>query len=126
MTSATPAGACAEDVLERFNAAWNRHDLAAAIALTSTTCVFDAASPAPDGQLCIGHAELEVAWKPLFDDPAGTLTIEESFTAAGSFATGTRVIQRWRYDSSDGQCRGVDIITVQDGLITEKLAYVKA
>lgn len=126
MTSATPAGACAEDVLERFNAAWNRHDLAAAIALTSVNCVFDAASPAPGGQLCIGHAELEAAWKPMFDDPAGVLTVEETFTTGESFTTGTRVVQRWRYDCSAGHRRGMDIVTVRDGLITELLSYIKA
>ena len=34
------------EVVGRFNAAWNAHDLAAAIALTSEDCVFEATSPA--------------------------------------------------------------------------------
>jgi hypothetical protein len=125
MTHATPAGASAEEILNKFNAAWNRHDLPAALAMTSTNCVFEATGPAPAGDRNVGHAEMEVAWKPIFDDPDTLFTVEESFTAAESFMTGTRVVQRWRYDWGDGYVRGVDIITVHDGLITEKLSYVK-
>jgi ketosteroid isomerase-like protein len=125
MTHVTPAGASAEYVLRRFNAARNRHDLAAAIALTSTNCVFESSGPAPGGARSVGHAELEAAWKPLFDEPSGQYTVEESFTAAESFTAGTRVVQRWTRDWDGGQSRGVDISTVRDGLITEILAYRK-
>jgi hypothetical protein len=126
MTHATPAGASAEAILDRFIAAWNRHDLAAALAMTSTNCVFEAAVPLPGGERCIGHTELEAAWKPIFDDPSSQLTVEDSFTTGESFVAGTRVVQRWRFDWAEGQVRGVDLLTVRDGLITEKLAYVKA
>ncbi len=110
-----PAG----DVVGRFNAAWNDHDLAAALALTSPDCVFESTSPAPDGQHCVGHAEISAAWKPIFDDVASHFTVEDSFTA------GSRVVQRWRYDWDGGHVRGIDVITVRDGKVTEKLAYVK-
>ncbi len=126
MTNHTPAGASAEAVLDRFTKALNRHDLTAAIALTSSNCVFEATSPAPDGERSVGHTELEAAWKAVFDDPSGHVTIEESFTASESFMTGTRVVQRWRYEWDGGQVRGVELVTVKEGLITEKLAYVKA
>jgi hypothetical protein len=125
MTHVTPAGASAEDVLDRFTAAVNRHDLPAALALTSNNCVFEATGPAPAGERSIGHTELEVAWKRVFDDLSGHVTIEESFTAGESFMAGTRVVRRWRYDWSGGYVRGVELATVRDGLIIEKLAYVK-
>ena len=125
MTYATPAGASAQAILDRFTDAWNRHDLAAALAMTSTNCVFEATGPRPGGERSVGHTELEAAWKPVFDEPSGHLTIEESFTASESFMAGTRVVQRWRFDWVKGQTRGVDLLTVRDGLITEKLAYVK-
>ena len=51
----------------RLNAAWNDHDLAAALALTSDDCVFEATSPAPDGQRYAGHAAITAAWKPIFE-----------------------------------------------------------
>jgi hypothetical protein len=125
MTHTTPAGASAERVLQRFDAAWNRHDLAAAIALTSTNCVFESSRPLRGGERCVGHAELEAAWKPLFDDPSSRCSIEETFTAGESFTSGTRVVRRWTRDWAGGRCRGMDIITVRDGLITQILAYRK-
>jgi ketosteroid isomerase-like protein len=111
--------ASATEVVARFNAAWNAHDLAAALALTSEDCVFESTSPAPDGERCVGRSTLAAAWKPIFGDTASRFTVEESFTA------GPRVVQRWRYDWAGGHVRGIDVFTVADGLVTEKLAYVK-
>ena len=125
MTHSTPAGASAEAVLDRFTEALNRHDLPAALALTSSNCVFEATWPAPDGERSVGRTELEAAWKAIFADPSSHFTVEESFTAGESFMTGTRVVQRWRYDWDGGYVRGVELVTVREGLITEKLAYVK-
>ena len=109
----------ADDVVGRFNAAWNDHDLDAAVALTSADCVFEATSPAPDGQRHVGHEAIRAAWEPIFDDVASRFTVEDSFTA------GQRVVQRWRYDWVGGHVRGIDVITFSDGKVTEKLAYVK-
>jgi ketosteroid isomerase-like protein len=109
----------AATIVREFNAAWLDHDLAAALALTSDDCVFEATSPAPDGQRHVGHAAITAAWKPIFDDATSRFTVEDSFTA------GNRVVQRWRYDWHDGHVRGIDVFTVQNGKITEKAAYVK-
>ena len=117
-----PASSPAEQVaavVDRFNAAWNAHDLAAAIALTSEDCVFEATFPGPDGERSTGHAAVRAAWKPIFDDERSHFTVEESFVA------GDRLVQRWRFDWGDGHVRGIDLITVRNGLVTEKLAYVK-
>jgi hypothetical protein len=35
------------------------------------------------------------------------------------------VVARWRYEWGDGHVRGVDVFRVRDGLVAEKLAYVK-
>ena len=109
----------AADVVGRFNAAWSAHDLGAVLALTSEDCVFEATSPAPDGERHVGRAALRAAWKPIFDDVASRFTVEDSFTA------GSRVVQRWRYDWAGGHVRGIDVFSVQNGQVTEKLAYVK-
>ncbi len=117
-----PASSPAEQVaavVDRFNAAWNAHDLSAAIALTSEDCVFEATFPGPDGEHSTGHAAIRAAWKPIFDDERSHFTVEESFVA------GDRLVQRWRFDWGDGHVRGIDLITVRNGLVTEKLAYVK-
>jgi ketosteroid isomerase-like protein len=103
----------------RFNAAGNDHDRAAARALTSADGVVESTSPAPDGQRCVGQEAIRAAWKPIFDNVASHFTVEDSFTA------GPRVVQRWRYDWDGGHVRGIDVITVENGRVTEKLAYVK-
>jgi hypothetical protein len=107
-----------EEVVRRFNAAWGAHDLAAALALISDDCVFESTSP-PDGQRYAGLAAIRAAWQPIFDDQASHFTVEDSFAA------GSHVVQRWRYDWDGGHIRGVDIFAVRDGLVTEKIAYVK-
>lgn len=114
------AGAeAAGEVVDRFNAAWNGHDLDAALEMVSDDCVFESTSPPPDGERCTGKAAIRAAWKPIFDDTASHFTTEDSFAA------GPRVAVRWRYDWAGGHVRGVDVFTVRDGKVTEKLAYVK-
>ena len=108
----------AEDVVNRFNAAWGAHDLAAALALISEDCVFESTSP-PDGQRYVGPAAISVAWQPIFADTASSFTVEDSFAA------GAHVVQRWRYDWDGGHVRGIDLFTVRNGLVAEKIAYVK-
>ena len=112
--AATPAA-----VVEEFNKAWNDHDLSAALALISEDCVFESTAPAPDGERAVGKAAIRAAWAPIFADANARFTVEEFFSA------GPRLVQRWRYDWSGGHIRGVDVIAVRDGLVTEKLAYVK-
>jgi hypothetical protein len=107
-----------EDVVNRFNAAWGAHDLTAALALITDDCVFESTSP-PDGERHVGRVAIAPAWKPIFDDAASRFTVEDSFGA------GPHVVQRWRYDWDGGHIRGIDIFTVRDGLVAEKLAYVK-
>jgi hypothetical protein len=108
----------AGDVVNRFNAAWGAHDLAATIALISDDCVFESTAP-PDGQRYVGPTAISAAWQPIFDDTASRFTVEDSFTA------GAHVVQRWRYDWDGGHVRGVDLFTVRNGLVAEKIAYVK-
>ena len=118
-TASQPRLDDAATVVRQFNAAWSDRDLAAALALTRDDCVFEATSPAPDGQRHVGHAAISAAWKPIFDDVTSRFTVEDSFTADD------HVVQRWRYDWGDGHVHGIDVFTVKDGKVTEKIAYVK-
>lgn len=117
---ADPAAITAEAtaVVARFNIAWAAHDLAASLALTSDDCVFESTSP-PDGERCSGPDAIRAAWQPIFDDHASVFTVEDTF------ASGSHVVQRWRYEWAGGHVRGVDLFTIRDGKIAEKLAYVK-
>jgi steroid delta-isomerase-like uncharacterized protein len=111
-------------VLE-FNEAFNRHDVAAMMQLMSEDCVFENTSPAPDGELYRGKAAVTRFWQDFFrESPQAQIEIEEIF------GFGNRCIMRWRYDWVDltgekGHIRGIDLFQVKDGLISEKLSYVK-
>jgi hypothetical protein len=81
--------------------------------------VFESTGPPPDGGRYKGADELRAAWRPVVDNPASRFEFEEIVE------TGDRIVQRWRYDWGDGWIRGIDLIRVRDGLIAEKLSYVK-
>ena len=108
-----------QTVIDAFNRAWNDHDLDAAIALTSPDCVFESTGPAPDGERAVGADELRRIWGPIFADANARFETEELLVL------GDDVVQRWRYDWGDGHVRGIDVMTVRDGLVTRKLSYVK-
>jgi limonene-1,2-epoxide hydrolase len=108
-----------------FNEAFNRYDVSAMLQLMSDDCVFENTAPAPDGTLISGKESLAQFWQSFFSSsPQARIQIEEIF------GLGNRCIMRWRYDwgnegSEKGHVRGVDIFQVRDGLIIEKLSYVK-
>jgi ketosteroid isomerase-like protein len=106
-------------LMDAFNAAWNAHDLQAAIDLCTEDVVFESTSPAPDGRRIAGRDAVREEWRPIFEQGGGRFEFEEIFAA------GDRLVQRWRYDWGDGHIRGVDVIAVRNGLIAEKLSYVK-
>ena len=111
-------------VLE-FNEAFNRHDVAGMMKLMSDDCIFENTSPAPDGTVYSGKEAVTQFWQDFFrESPQAHIEIEEIF------GMGMRCIMRWKYDWIDaagqkGHVRGVDIFLVKDGLIAEKLSYVK-
>ncbi len=109
----------AQSVVEAFGAAWGIHDLDATLELVTDDCIFESTGPAPDGVRYQGRDAVREVWRPIFDDPTATFEAEETFAA------GDRVIQRWRYTWANGHIRGVDVFRVRDGLVAEKLSYVK-
>ncbi len=105
--------------VERFNEAFGAQDLDAIMATMTPDCVFEDTSP-PEGGRHVGTDAVRAAWAALFTgSPDGVFSTEETIEA------GDRVVVRWRYDWGSGHVRGVDVFTVQDGLVAEKLAYVK-
>jgi ketosteroid isomerase-like protein len=107
------------ELIDRFNAAWGAHDLDAAMALCTDDVLFDSTGPAPDGASARGPAEVRAAWAPIFADAKAHFETEEAFAA------GDRFVQLWRYDWGDGHVRGVDVFSVRDGKVAQKLSYVK-
>jgi ketosteroid isomerase-like protein len=105
--------------VERFNRAFDAKDVDAIMAAMTPDCVFEDTT-APDGRRHVGAAQVRVAWETLFaSSPDARFTVEDALHA------GDRVVQRWHYAYTGGHIRGVDLFTVRDGLVAEKLAYVK-
>jgi predicted SnoaL-like aldol condensation-catalyzing enzyme len=104
----------------QFNEALNRHDVAGMMQLMTDDCLFENTDPAPDGSVYKGKEEVTRFWQDFFrDSPNAHIEIEEIFSA------GLRCVMRWRYEWGAGHVRGVDIYRLKDGLICEKLSYVK-
>lgn len=110
--------------VERFNDAFNRHDVDGIMRCMTEDCVFENTRPAPDGTRISGHAAVRAFWEQFFArSPHARFDTEELIAA------GDRCVVRWRYswvrDDVPGHVRGVDIFRVRDGKVAEKLSYVK-
>jgi len=110
--------------VEKFNAAFNRHDVDAVMDAMTEDCVFENTSPTPDGTRIEGAAAVRAYWQKFFAaNPDALFETEEIF------ATADRCVVRWTYRKTKAgkpwHLRGVDIFKVKDGKVSEKLAYVK-
>jgi ketosteroid isomerase-like protein len=122
-----PAAALAtRRAVERFNAAFNRRDVDAVMALSTEDTVLETTLPKPDGQRFVGHAAVRQYWARFFaETPAARFEAEEIV------ATGDRCVVRWRFhwgeDRPDAPAhvRGVDLFRIRAGRVSEKLVYVK-
>ena len=103
-----------------FNEAFNRHNVAGMMSLMSEDCLFENTDPAPDGTVYKGKEAVSQFWQDFFrESPSAHIEIEEIF------GLGFHVVMRWNYSWGDGHVRGVDVFKLKDGLISEKLSYVK-
>lgn len=111
--------------VQRFNDAFFSHDIEAVMAAVTDDCVFENTNPAPDGTRYEGREAVRAAFAEFFrSSPEAQFTIEEMV------ALGERCVVRWLYrwqgeDGGAGHVRGIDLFRVRNGLIAEKLSYVK-
>ena len=107
-------------VVIEFNEAFNRHDVAGMMQLMSDDCVFENTDPAPDGTVYSEKEAVTQFWQDFFRaSPQAHIEIEEIF------GLGFHCVMRWKYTWGNGHVRGVDVFKLKDGLICEKLSYVK-
>jgi ketosteroid isomerase-like protein len=111
-------------IIDRFNEAFNRHDVDAVMSAMTQDCVFDSTRPPPDGERIVGQAAVRKFWEAFFArSPQANFETEEMVVA------GDRAVVRWVYhwarEGVRGHVRGVDVFRVRDGLVAEKLSYVK-
>lgn len=108
-----------------FNEALNAGDVEAMLRWMAEDSIFENTYPAPDGTRYAGKAAVRAFWEEFFrTSRRPRLEFEDLF------ACGDRCILRWVYhwlneDGTPGHVRGVDVYRVRDGLILEKLSYVK-
>lgn len=108
-----------------FNDALNARDVDDMMRLMSEDCVFENTAPPPDGARYEGQAAARAFWEQFFASAREThIEIEEIFSV------GDRCVMRWVYHWTDAagaaeHIRGIDLYTLRDGLIAEKLSYVK-
>ena len=113
-------------IILEFNEAFNRHNVTGMMQLMSDDCVFENTDPAPDGTVYSGKEAVTQFWLNFFrESPHAHIDIEEVFGLGNH-----RCVMRWKYNWVDaagqkGHVRGVDIFQVKEGLISEKLSYVK-
>ena len=110
-------------IMQRFNQAFMQHDGSLLDGLIAEDCVMESVEPAPDGTRYVGRAACLEFWQKLANNRDG------AFTAEDITAIDERAIIRWRYRFGPGlskSVRGVNVMRVRDGLITEALGYVKS
>jgi steroid delta-isomerase-like uncharacterized protein len=123
-----PAGAdaAAAGLLERFAAAWNRHDLDALMSMMTDDCVFDAsAGPEVNGQRSEGRAAVRVAYAAVFEAFPDAHWANPRHVIAGD-----RGVSEWTFTGTnrDGkrvEVTGCDLFTLRDGRIAVKNSYRK-
>ena len=110
--------------VDRFNQAFNDHDVDAVMAAMTDDCVFENTSP-PNGHRYEGQAQVRAAWEEFF-----AASPDAHFEGEDVIVAGDRCIVQWIYtwtndDGTTNSLRGVDVLRVRDGKVAEKFAYVK-
>ena len=108
--------------IERFNEAFNRHELDAVLKLMTDDIVFENSSG--------GRFEGQVAVRGVLSR-AFELMALGWFNTEEMFAYEDRCVVRWVYtfnreDPTRGNVRGVDLFRVRNTKVAEKLSYVKS
>lgn len=124
MTEDNSASKLTLATVERFNAAFNKHDVDAVMNEMTEDCIFENTSPSPDGTRVEGATAVRAYWEKFFKNNPDAF-----FEAEDTFAAGDRCVVRWIYrktkDGKPWHLRGVDVFKVRNGKVAEKLAYVK-
>jgi hypothetical protein len=112
-----------EALTARFLDAWARHDLDAAIACMAEESRYDEFN----GTVWEGKAAVREGFLPQFRGDYGDIQFleEDTFYDAERGRVLVRWVCRFEWKGTIRRWRGLDILHVRDGLITEKLTYAK-
>jgi len=117
--STPDAAAELEQTIERYNAAWNAHDLDAIVALHAAGMVFEnhTAGERVEGEAVREHiGRIFANWPDL------------TFTGRRLYARDGLVVSEWTAQATDGEGRrlewdGIDVFPFENGLILRKDVY---
>ena len=114
------------ELLERFAAAWNRHDVDTLMSMMTDDCVFEASTgPDVNGQRSEGQSAVRAAYTEVFDAYPDT-----HWANARHFIAGNRGVSEWTFTGTqqDGtriEVTGCDLFAFRDGQIAIKNSYRK-
>jgi steroid delta-isomerase-like uncharacterized protein len=108
--------------IERFNDAFNQHDVDSLTKLMTDDVVFENTGD----QRFEGQEAICAFFRRFFET-----TPMAWFDTEDMFAAGDRCVVRWTLsfnteEPERGRVRGVDVFRVRDGRVTEKFSYVKS
>ena len=109
----------------QFYEAFKGHDVAGMGQWLSDDCLLETSEPAPDGRVVLGKEAVMRYWQDLLrESPEVQIEIEDIF------GMGMRVVARRRMTwveapGAQKSVRGVDILRIKNGLISEILVYQK-
>lgn len=107
-------------IVRTFNEAINHREIDAVMALMTDDCIFENTFPAPDGTRHVGAPDVRRALGEFLASSPNAHFEEEELIVSED-----RCVVRWKYSWGEGHVRGVDVMRVRDGKVSEKLSYVK-
>lgn len=110
------------EVIERFNAAFLRHEPALLDELVAEDCVLENTTPAPLGARHVGRAACLALWRGIAQNSDAHFELED-VRVEGEHA---QICWRYFWGTGDADSvRGVNLMRVRDGQIVEGRGYVK-
>lgn len=114
------------ELLEKFAAGWNAHDIEMLLdCMTDDGIFYGSAGSDPDGTKTMGKEELRVSYAALW-----ATFPDARWNDVNHFISGDRAVTEWRFTGtrSDGQkvdVRGCDVFVIRDGRIAVKDTFRK-
>jgi hypothetical protein len=109
-------------VIEQFNQAFLQHDPRLLENIIAPECVMEGAMPPPDGLRIEGYEACYAFWEEMIKAPHTQFRPEEIQIM------GSRATIQWRFywgEQLESTIRGVTLLTLSEGKISEALGYVK-